>query len=79
MTAFRAPGANIRVIEDDEETAASVLAGPLAARGYRVVGVHDGQLRRRLDAADPGRGLRDLIVTEPGVGYRLRAEDAPDL
>ncbi len=32
--------------------------------------VHVSQLRRKLAAADPS--LRDLIVTEPGVGYRIR-------
>jgi two-component system KDP operon response regulator KdpE len=32
--------------------------------------VHVSQLRRKLAAADPA--LRDLIVTEPGVGYRIR-------
>jgi two-component system KDP operon response regulator KdpE len=31
--------------------------------------VHVSQLRRKLAAADPA--LRDLIVTEPGVGYRV--------
>lgn len=31
--------------------------------------VYVGQLRRKLTAADPA--LRDLIVTEPGVGYRV--------
>jgi two-component system KDP operon response regulator KdpE len=36
--------------------------------------VHVSQLRRKLDALDPSGGLRDLIVTEPGVGYRVRAE-----
>ena len=35
--------------------------------------VHVSQLRRKLAAADPGGMLRDLIVTEPGVGYRVRA------
>jgi DNA-binding response OmpR family regulator len=34
--------------------------------------VHVSQLRRKLDALDPSGGLRDLIVTEPGVGYRVR-------
>ena len=34
--------------------------------------VHVSQLRRKLAAADPGGSLRDLIVTEPGVGYRIR-------
>ena len=39
--------------------------------------VHVSQLRRKLAAADPDGALRDLIVTEPGVGYRIRgAEDA---
>ncbi|HSM33072.1 MAG TPA: response regulator transcription factor [Anaerolineae bacterium] len=32
--------------------------------------VHVSQLRRKLAAADPS--LRHLIVTEPGVGYRIR-------
>ena len=30
------------------------------------------QLRRKLAEADPSGDLRDLIITEPGVGYRLR-------
>ena len=30
------------------------------------------QLRRKLAAADPTEALRDVIITEPGVGYRLR-------
>jgi two-component system, OmpR family, KDP operon response regulator KdpE len=34
--------------------------------------VHVSQLRRKLAAADPDGVLRDLIVTEPGVGYRVR-------
>ncbi|MBI3748699.1 MAG: response regulator transcription factor [Chloroflexi bacterium] len=33
--------------------------------------VHVSQLRRKLAAADPGGSIRDLIVTEPGVGYRI--------
>ena len=43
--------------------------------------VHVSQLRRKLAAADPEGALRDLIVTEPGVGYRVgRAlESSPDL
>jgi two-component system, OmpR family, KDP operon response regulator KdpE len=32
--------------------------------------VHVSQLRRKLAAADPS--LRDVILTEPGVGYRIR-------
>ncbi len=39
--------------------------------------VHVSQLRRKLAAADPDGSLRDLIVTEPGVGYRVR--DPSDL
>ena len=34
--------------------------------------VHVSQLRRKLAAADPDGALRDLIETEPGVGYRVR-------
>ena len=39
--------------------------------GY--VYVYVSQLRRKLAAADPDGILRDLIITEPGVGYRVRA------
>ncbi len=35
--------------------------------------VHVSQLRRKLAAADPDGSLRDLLVTEPGVGYRVRS------
>jgi two-component system KDP operon response regulator KdpE len=38
--------------------------------------VHVSQLRHKLAAADPAGELRDLIVTEPGVGYRVRGPDA---
>ena len=38
--------------------------------------VHVSQLRHKLAAADPAGKLRDLIVTEPGVGYRVREPDA---
>jgi two-component system KDP operon response regulator KdpE len=37
--------------------------------------VHVSQLRRKLAAADRDGRLRDLIVTEPGVGYRVRDRD----
>jgi two-component system, OmpR family, KDP operon response regulator KdpE len=37
--------------------------------------VHVSQLRRKIAAADPSNALRDLIVTEPGVGYRVRELD----
>lgn len=39
--------------------------------------VHVSQLRRKLAAADPEGRLRDLIVTEPGVGYRIRELGQP--
>ncbi len=38
--------------------------------------VHVSQLRHKLAAADPSGALRDLIVTEPGVGYRVREPEA---
>lgn len=41
--------------------------------------VHVSQLRRKLAAADPDGSLRDLIVTEPGVGYRIRETNQADL
>jgi two-component system KDP operon response regulator KdpE len=41
------------------------------------VHVHVSQLRRKLASADPDGTLRDLIVTEPGVGYRVRELDEP--
>ena len=37
--------------------------------------VHVSQLRKKLAAADPDGRLRDLIVTEPGVGYRIQDRD----
>jgi two-component system, OmpR family, KDP operon response regulator KdpE len=40
--------------------------------------VHVSQLRRKLAAADPTGSLRSLIVTEPGVGYRVRDPESPD-
>ena len=40
--------------------------------------VHVSQLRRKLAAADPTGALRDLIVTEPGVGYRIRRPRGPE-
>jgi two-component system KDP operon response regulator KdpE len=36
--------------------------------------VHVSQLRHKLAAADPDGELKDLIVTEPGVGYRVKPE-----
>jgi two-component system KDP operon response regulator KdpE len=37
--------------------------------------VHVSQLRRKLAAADADGELHDLIVTVPGVGYRVRHRD----
>ncbi|MGZ8528835.1 MAG: response regulator transcription factor [Candidatus Limnocylindrales bacterium] len=39
------------------------------------VHVYLSQLRKKLAAADPAGELADLIVTEPGVGYRVRHPD----
>jgi two-component system KDP operon response regulator KdpE len=36
--------------------------------------VHVSQLRRKLAGADPSGAMAHLIVTEPGVGYRIAAE-----
>ena len=44
---------------------------------HSYVYVHVSQLRRKLAAADPDGALRDLIVTEPGVGYRVRPRPDP--
>ena len=33
--------------------------------------VYVSRLRRKLAAADPDGAIRDLIVAEPGVGYRI--------
>jgi two-component system, OmpR family, KDP operon response regulator KdpE len=37
--------------------------------------VHVSQLRRKLAAADSRGRLNNLIITEPGVGYRIRVPD----
>jgi len=39
--------------------------------------VHVGQIRRKLAAADPTGQLRNLIGTEPGVGYRVATLERP--
>jgi DNA-binding response OmpR family regulator len=31
-------------------------------------------VRRKIAEADPDGSLRDLIITEPGVGYRVRPD-----
>jgi DNA-binding response OmpR family regulator len=40
------------------------------------VHVFVSQVRRKVSAADVDGLLRDLVVTEPGVGYRVRAPDS---
>jgi two-component system KDP operon response regulator KdpE len=37
--------------------------------------VYVSRLRRKLAAADPSGGVRDLIQAEPGIGYRVRLEE----
>jgi two-component system KDP operon response regulator KdpE len=39
--------------------------------------VYVSRLRRKLAAADPAGGTRDLIVAEPGVGYRIAEVERP--
>jgi two-component system KDP operon response regulator KdpE len=39
--------------------------------------VYVSRLRRKLAAADPAGETRDLIVAEPGVGYRIAEADRP--
>ena len=39
--------------------------------------VYVSRLRRKLAAADPDGSLRDLIVAEPGVGYRVAEPPLP--
>ena len=36
--------------------------------------VYVGQIRRKLAAVDPDGALTDLLVAEPGVGYRVRGD-----
>jgi two-component system KDP operon response regulator KdpE len=40
--------------------------------------VYISRLRRKLAAADPDGSLRDLIVAEPGVGYRIAEPPSAD-
>jgi len=37
--------------------------------------VYVGQIRRKIAALDPGGALSDLLVAEPGVGYRVRGAE----
>ncbi len=47
--------------------------GEAYQREDHYVHVYVSQLRRKLAEADPDGGLAGLIVTEPGVGYRVEA------
>jgi two-component system KDP operon response regulator KdpE len=49
--------------------------GEAYASEDHYVHVYLSQLRKKLAAADPAGELADLIVTEPGVGYRVRQLD----
>jgi two-component system, OmpR family, KDP operon response regulator KdpE len=44
---------------------------------HHYVHVYVSKLRRKLAAADPAGDLHDLVVAEPGVGYRVRAGPPP--
>lgn len=48
--------------------------GEAYARESHYLHVFVSQLRAKLADADASGALRDLIITEPGVGYRLRDE-----
>jgi len=48
--------------------------GDAYQREDHYVHVYVSQVRRKLAAADPEGALRRLIVTEPGVGYRVGGE-----
>jgi two-component system, OmpR family, KDP operon response regulator KdpE len=49
--------------------------GEAYASEDHYVHVYLSQLRKKLAGADPAGALADLIVTEPGVGYRVRQLD----
>ncbi len=40
--------------------------------------VHVSNVRRKLNAADPAARAGSIIVTEPGVGYRIQVADAAE-
>jgi two-component system KDP operon response regulator KdpE len=51
--------------------------GTAYAQEGHYLHVYVSRLRRKLEAADPDGGARDVITAEPGVGYRVR-EPATD-
>lgn len=46
--------------------------GTAYAEEAHYIHVYVSQIRRKLAAVDPEGSLRDLIVAEPGVGYRVK-------
>jgi two-component system KDP operon response regulator KdpE len=51
--------------------------GTAYADEAHYVHVYVSRIRRKLAEADVDGGLSDLIVAEPGVGYRVRMPDTP--
>ena len=52
--------------------------GTAYAEEAHYLHVYIGQIRRKIAALDPQGLLRDLFVTEPGVGYRVGPPDPGD-
>jgi two-component system KDP operon response regulator KdpE len=52
--------------------------GTAYAQEGHYLHVYVGQIRRKIAALDPDRALADLLMAEPGVGYRVRSADAGD-
>jgi len=63
-----APAAKVLVV-DDERPIRKLLRMGLAAQGYEILEAPDG----RTSEANPERP--HYILTETGIGYRLRAAD----
>ena len=49
--------------------------GAAFAEEAHYLHVYVGQIRRKIAEHDPDAILRDLLITEPGVGYRVTASD----
>lgn len=49
--------------------------GTAYAEEAHYLHVYVGQIRRKIAALDPEGMLRDLLIAEPGVGYRVGASD----
>ena len=49
--------------------------GTAYAEEAHYLHVYISQIRRRIREADPSGSLDDLVVAEPGVGYRVRSAD----